>query len=241
MRILLTNDDGIDSPGLTALELALGDIHEVWVCAPDGERSGTSHGIQIKGPVRVRRKGIRRFDCGGTPADCVFLAHRGTFIPAFDAVVSGINRGPNLGTDSIYSGTCAAARQAVLLGIPGLAVSLVSMTAPWDYGPGAALVASSLESLLSIAPEGHFLNLNLPAVPVHPFLYQEGAPCVRRYRDKVVEFTDPSRDLWCWVAGELTPEEPGTGTDADLVARGIASYSCLPAQPAWTPVPGGNR
>ena len=70
MRILLTNDDGIDAPGLRALEEALADRHQVWVCAPDGERSGTSHGIQIRGPVRIRRVGIRRFSCGGTPADC---------------------------------------------------------------------------------------------------------------------------------------------------------------------------
>ena len=110
MRILLTNDDGIGAAGLAALEAAFGSRHEVWVVAPDGERSGTSHAIHLQGPVRIRHEGERRFSCSGTPADCVFLGLRGDFLPSIDAVLSGINHGPNLGTDVVYSGTCAAAR-----------------------------------------------------------------------------------------------------------------------------------
>ena len=232
MRILLTNDDGIDAPGLEALETALSGRHEVWVCAPDGERSGTSHSIQLKGPVPIRRLGERRFACGGSPADCVFLAKRGSFVPHFDAVISGINRGPNLGTDILYSGTCAAARQAVLLGVPSLAVSLATLQAPWDYRPGADLVARSLEWFLSVAPPDHFLNLNLPAVPTLPLQAHPATLCVRRYRDRVVKFQAPTGELWCWVEGKLSSDGIESGSDWDLVNRGMASYTALPAQPS---------
>jgi 5'-nucleotidase len=232
LRILLTNDDGIDALGLEALETALSVRHEVWVCAPDGERSGTSHSIQVRGPVRIRKVSERRFVCGGSPADCVFLSRRGSFIPPYDAVVSGINRGPNLGTDILYSGTCAAARQAVLLGVPSLAVSLATLQAPWDYGPGAELVARSLEWFLSLAPADHFLNLNLPAVPASPLEARPASLCVRRYLDKVVEFTAPDGDLWCWVEGRLPGDSIEPGSDWDLVNRGWAAYTALPAQPS---------
>jgi len=240
LRILLTNDDGIDAPGLEALEKALSARHEVWVCAPDIERSGTSHSIQLKGPVRIRKVADRRFACGGTPADCVFLARRGSFIPPFDAVVSGINRGPNLGTDILYSGTCAAARQAVLLGAPALAVSLATLQAPWNYEPGAAFVAQSLEGLLALAPAEHFLNLNLPAVPQGPLKAQHASPCVRNYQDRVVEFISPGGDLWCWVDSHLPGNSIEAGSDWDLINRGVAAYTALPAQPSWTDVAGSE-
>ena len=238
MRILLTNDDGIDAPGLEALETALMVHHEVWVCAPDGERSGTSHSVQLKGPVRIRRVGERRFSCGGSPADCVFLAYRGTFVPPFDAVVSGINRGPNLGTDILYSGTCAAARQAVLLGVPALAVSLARLEAPWDFGPGADLVARSTPWLLSLAPPNHFLNLNLPSVPILPLQARPASLCVRRYRDRVVEFVAPVGDLYCWVESLIPDDGIEPGSDWDLVNSGVAAYTALPAQPSWTSLVG---
>ena len=234
MRILLTNDDGIDAPGLAALESALSARYEVWVCAPDGERSGFSHRIQLHGPLKIRNRGPQRFDCSGSPADCVFLAQNGKFVPPVDAVVSGINQGPNLGTDTLYSGTCAAARQAALFGLPALAVSHASLQGPWDFRTGAEHIAGRLEELLALAPPGHFVNLNLPETPVLPLEIREATLVVRKYHDRLVTFTDPSGDLWCWADGLLQPETPGSGTDADWTSRGVVSWTALPAEPAST-------
>lgn len=239
MRILLTNDDGIDAPGLSALEAALAPDHEVWVCAPDGERSGTSHSIALTGPLRVRPAGPRRFACSGSPADCVFLARRATFIPGFDAVVAGINRGPNLGTDTLYSGTCAAARQAALFGLPALALSLATLQGPWNYEPGARAVAARWSDLLALCPPDSFLNVNFPARFSGPEGFEEARPAVRTYRDRVTEFEGPDGCRWCWVEGFLPDDQTAAGTDLDTVRQGRASYTVMPCQPGYVSGQGG--
>jgi len=118
MRILLTNDDGYASDGIKALAVALGGEHEVWTLAPDSERSGMSHSMSLRQPLKIRKLAEREYCCSGTPADCVILASHGVLPFSPDVVVSGINRGPNLGTDLVYSGTAAAARQASMNGVP---------------------------------------------------------------------------------------------------------------------------
>jgi len=165
MKILLTNDDGYSSEGILALERALGTDHEVWTMAPDSERSGMSHSMSLRHPLKIRKLADRRYSCSGTPADCVILAAHGVipFVP--DVVVSGINRGPNLGTDLIYSGTAAAARQATLNGIPGIAVSLATYTGPFRYDALANLVADRLDYLVSLWAPDVFVNLNAPEEP----------------------------------------------------------------------------
>ena len=230
MRILLTNDDGIDAAGLAALESALSPTHEVWVCAPDSERSGTSHAVHLQGPLRVHKEGPRRFACSGTPADCVFVALRGDFIPSIDVVLSGINHGPNLGTDTVYSGTCAAARQAALAGRKALAVSL-NYPRPFAFEPGAAWVASRWEALVAACAPGHFVNINLPAAPVYPLIAVGAKLSVRRYFDKVVPFTDPQGELYCFVDGLLLNDEIPQDSDWGVVLRGQVALSLLPAQP----------
>ena len=238
MRILLTNDDGISAAGLAALETALSQTHEVWVCAPDSERSGTSHAVHLQGPMRVHKEGPRRFSCSGTPADCVFVALRGDFIPAIDVVLSGINHGPNLGTDMIYSGTCAAARQGALAGCKALAVSL-NYPRPFAFEPGAAWIASRWEALVAACVPGHFVNINLPANPVFPLIGVPATPAVRRYIDKVVPFTDPNGELYCFVDGLLRDDEVPPDTDWGVVLRGQVALSLLPAQPVASTWPGG--
>ena len=131
MRILLTNDDGIESPGLRELARALGGDHEVWVVAPESNRSGSSHSITLGNPARFRRVGEREFASAGTPADCVLYAILGVVPAPIDIVLSGINLGPNLGTDIVYSGTAAAARQGAFMRKPSVAVSLSSYKAPY--------------------------------------------------------------------------------------------------------------
>jgi 5'-nucleotidase len=131
MRILLTNDDGIQSDGLYALIDALNGIkdingktlHEIWVVAPEHERSGVSHAMTLKRPTKLRRLGDFRYSCSGTPADCIIIAGLSVLHDAPNLVIYGINKGPNLGTDIVYSGTCGAARQAALEGIPSIAIS----------------------------------------------------------------------------------------------------------------------
>jgi len=124
MRILLTNDDGRDSASLVALRRRLTEDHDVWVVAPDRERSGCSHSITLREAIEVKQRAAGTYTCTGTPADCVLLALLGLLDIRFDMVVAGPNLGPNLGTDIVYSGTAAAARQAVFMGVPGLAASL---------------------------------------------------------------------------------------------------------------------
>jgi len=130
MNILITNDDGIESEGLKTLARVLSRDHRIMIVAPDGERSGKSHSISLGEPVRMRRMGENALACGGTPADCVLFSILGAVPEKPDIVVSGINRGPNLGTDIIYSGTAAAARQAALMGYAAVAVSVTSFSPP---------------------------------------------------------------------------------------------------------------
>jgi 5'-nucleotidase len=124
MRLLLTNDDGIHSDGIQALIRGLEGAHEVWVVAPSVEASGGSHSITLHDVLKIRRLSDRRFSCRGTPADCVMVALLGLVPADIDLVISGINHGPNLGTDILYSGTAAGARQGALMGVPSVALSV---------------------------------------------------------------------------------------------------------------------
>jgi 5'-nucleotidase len=157
--ILVSNDDGISAPGLLALVEALERVGEVWVVAPDGERSTASHALTLREPLVVRRVGERSFAVNGWPADCVYLGMFGLLPRRPDMVVSGINVGPNLGTDVIYSGTVAAAREAFLRGVPSIAVSLVEGD---DQGLAARFTAELAQTLLEGGGEALLLNVNIP-------------------------------------------------------------------------------
>src|SRR5215468_8507778 len=124
MRILVTNDDGIHSPGLTALSKALSRLCEVWVVAPDRERTAVAHAVTLHKPLRVQQRGTRSYAINGTPVDCVNLAVLKIMPTPPDLLVSGINKGVNLGDDVLYSGTVSAAMEGTILGVPSLAVSL---------------------------------------------------------------------------------------------------------------------
>ena len=137
MRILLTNDDGIHSEGIRQLEKTLGARHELWLVAPESEKSGGSHSITLKDSIRARCMGEHRFACRGTTADCVIISLLGLIPPKVDMVISGVNHGPNLGTDILFSGTAAGARQGALMGVPSVAISLGAYAPPFDFS-GAA-------------------------------------------------------------------------------------------------------
>src|SRR5574344_1060325 len=161
MKIVITNDDGIDSEGLVTLAARLAEENEVCVVAPHRNRSGVSHHITMEHPLLIeRRTQANGSPCGGDwyalegfPADCVITALRGDFLPFFpDVVVSGINSDANLGTDVIYSGTCAAARQASLYGVPGIALSLCHRSGHHDdedkYEPLAAFISDHISTFM---------------------------------------------------------------------------------------------
>lgn len=231
MRLLITNDDGWESPGLQALVSALKPRHEVWVFAPDRERSGQSHSITLKGPIRVKEQAPQQYSCDGTPADCVILAVKTGFIPLPDVVLSGINLGPNLGTDLIYSGTVAAARQACLMGLPSLALSSANLRGPWDFPGAAEWLGLHLEELLRTQSPGAFWNLNFP-VPVPPGTeFQRTVPAMREYHDRIESFLAPGKEHFCFYRGALREREPEEGTDWWAVNRGFVALSLLAAQP----------
>jgi 5'-nucleotidase len=167
MHLLLTNDDGIDAPGLQALEEAASPFGEVTVAAPVSVLSGCSHRVTTDQPFRVERRGERRFAVAGTPADCVRVAlHQ--LAPSMDLVLSGINQGGNLGADVWHSGTVAAVREAVLHGKPGIALSQYRLKGgSTDWRRAARWVLPLLRDLLLAQPwrRGSFWNVNLPHLP----------------------------------------------------------------------------
>ena len=146
MKLLLTNDDGFSADGIKTLARYLSDAgHEVWIFAPDRNRSAASNRITMDKPLRIKEHGQRVYSCSGMPADCVIAALKSGIIGnGVDAVLSGINRGANIGTDILYSGTAAAARQAVLYGVPGIAFSVRSSDGFWRYDAMARFAYSNL-------------------------------------------------------------------------------------------------
>ena len=223
MRILLTNDDGIDSPGLEALRTAL-SAHEVWTVAPHTQQSGKSHSITFMEPVRFEEVGERKFSCSGSPADCVMYSYHGALPVVPDIVVSGINIGPNLGTDLIYSGTAAAARQAALMGYPGVAVSLNSFEEPFYFDPTAEFIADNIDLILSLWHSDHFININTPNLKSFTNGVAITRPSRRFYQDKLVRFDAPRGGTYFFVMGGRV-KYPEDGTDSQSVADGVVSVS----------------
>jgi 5'-nucleotidase len=163
-RILITNDDGIHSEGIEALETAMNEIGEVYVVAPASEMSGASHSLTLERPLRIRQIDERHWTVDGTPTDCVTLALNRILVDDDrpDICVSGINHGANLGDDATYSGTVAGAMEATILGVPGLAFSLVA-TRTHDFTESARIaIEVTRKALAEGLPEWTLLNINIP-------------------------------------------------------------------------------
>lgn len=226
--ILVTNDDGVTAPGIRALAAALREVGDVIVCAPDRERSATSHALTLDKPLRVEELEPGVFAIDGTPADCSYLGllHLVPRTPAL--CVSGINYGYNLGSDIFYSGTVAGAVEAALRGVPAIAISLERHT-PADFGAAAsfarALAAEVVARGPGAIPAAALLNVNLPRGPVTD--YQTTFLGRRVYRDQVDVRQDLRGRSYYWIGG---PEESASdvpGSDCNAVNAGLASITPL--------------
>lgn len=233
MQLLLCNDDGIDAPGLLALEAALAELGEVHVVAPSAERSAQSHALTMHKPLRVRAAGPRRWAVSGTPADCVYLAVQSLLTARPDVVVSGINRGANLGNDTYYSGTVAAAREGCLQGLRGVAVSLARGPEAEDYGAASLLAQRVVRRVLAGGlSEGVLLNVNVPRGLVRGL---HACPLGRlTYTPGVEHRTDPRGRSYYWIGGEPVPRHDA-GTDGDLLLEGWATVTPVDIWPTHTP------
>jgi 5'-nucleotidase len=231
MRLLLTNDDGISADGIIALEKALSPSHEVWVVAPETEKSGGSHSITLWDALRVRPRGGRRFACRGTPVDCVMVGILGLVEGPIDLILSGINHGPNLGTDILFSGTAAGARQGAIMGIPSVALSVGSYTAPYDFAHGAEFAARNLDLFRELGTDDHFLNINFPVSGTEGARTAITFPSRRIYRDALSSHKAPNGDIYCFLGGPRPEAFPEDGSDCTAVDQGIISISPVHAQP----------
>jgi len=236
--ILVTNDDGVGVPGLTVLARALSALGQVVVVAPDRDMSAVSHALTLTRPLRVRRHAEHVYAVDGTPTDCVNLGIFNLIGKKVDLVVSGINRGYNLGDDVTYSGTVAAAFEGTLLGYPSIAVSRAAMPGsgfsgsnwPLDpedtYEAAAAFTADLARRVLDRGMPGDtLLNVNVPLPPLR------GVTCTRLgkriYKEGVIERTDPSGRQYYWIGGTAPEWTEDSRSDYAAVSGGCVSVTPL--------------
>lgn len=229
LNILLTNDDGYYSAGITALAREFRKFANTYIVAPDREQSASSHSLTLNRPLRVQKISADCYSTDGTPTDCVMLAVHLFFKKSRpDMIVSGINHGPNMGDDITYSGTIAAAIEGSYLRIPSMAVSMVG------YIPGTSMIRAArfVVKLVKAFPNlkldpSVFLNVNLPKDNGRAYAkFKFTAPGIRRYRDIVIRKTDPRGKSYYWIGG--TPKWKTTaGSDFESVSRGFVSISPL--------------
>lgn len=236
MNILVTNDDGVTAPGLLALVQAVRSLGEVTVLAPDRNWSASGHVKTLDRPLRVKETlladGTPAFACDGAPSDCVALPMLGFFPFKIDLVVSGINPNANLGHDVTYSGTVTAAMEAVISGVPGIAVSLDSpegRRGPLDYAPAAEFARRVAHQVIERRlPPGVLLNVNVPYLPLEQVKgVQFTRHGLRVYRDRLERRLDPRGRPYYWIGGEAPTGVDEEGTDFGALAAGFVSVTPL--------------
>jgi len=248
LRILLTNDDGITSPGIRLLAKGLRNAgHRVFTVAPDKNRSGCSHSIEfLNDPLKFSEIEEDTWSCSGTPVDCIVTALLGG-IPeicistetsalnmerAPDLILSGINAGANLGTDIIYSGTAAAARQGSFFGIPSAALSLVESDLPWQWESVISYITEKLVLIMGYWKAGSFVNVNFPNIEKKPSELVSSFPSMRYYNDRIVTVTSPQGAKYCFAKTGKVENIPEEGSDWAEVIKGNAAFSLIMNQPA---------
>jgi 5'/3'-nucleotidase len=225
-RILVTNDDGYRSEGIRALVDALAPFGEVTIVAPIQEASAVGHGLTLRQPLRLDAIAERIFAVDGTPTDCVNLAVTQVFKGLPDLIVSGINKGWNLGDDVTYSGTVAGALEAALLGVPGIAVSLRATRGEYDFGPAAYVTAAVAGAILRAPlPSRTFLNINLPKG--QPKGYRVTVQAKRNHVTSVAERHDPKGRPYYWIEEGEDEWLPHDRSDYQAVRDGYVSLTPL--------------
>ncbi|MBI5644279.1 MAG: 5'/3'-nucleotidase SurE [Deltaproteobacteria bacterium] len=222
--ILISNDDGIRSEGILKLAASLRRAGTVYVVAPDRERSAASHSLTLHRPLRVEEVGPKMYAVDGTPTDCVTLAVNGILPVRPDIVVSGINRGGNLGEDVSYSGTVSAAMEGTLLNIPSIAMSLVARE-NYDFKPAAAFALKLVKYVFKKGlPKDTLLNVNVPAkMAIKGYkITKQGK---RFFSDVVVEKVDPRGKKYYWIGGDMERWEGGEDADFYAISKGYISIT----------------
>ncbi len=232
-HILITNDDGVHSPGLLALAQELRKLGDVSVLAPDRNWSVTGHNKTMHKPLRVWTEtladGTEALTTNGGPSDCVALAAMGLIATPIDIVISGINTRPNLGNDITYSGTVAAAMEGVIFGIPSMAISMdEGDPRHWNVAAKAAMVIARKMLENGGMPAGTLLNVNVPNLPIEEIKgFEVTRLGKRRYHDELVVRHDPSGRPYYWIGGGPPSSVLEPGTDVNALAQGFISITPL--------------
>lgn len=234
MSILLSNDDGVRAPGLTALASALATQHALQVIAPSYDRSGVSNCLTLDRPLQVEELSNRYIGVDGTPTDCIHLGTSGIYGPVPERVISGINYGANMGDDVLYSGTVAAAMEGRFLAQPAIAVSLATnkgREANVDFAPAASVVLELLAYLDSLTlPEATVLNINIPDLPIHQIKGVKFTTLGRRLKsENPVRTENPRGKTVYWIGRAGGPIENIPGTDFFEVTSGFISITPIHA------------
>lgn len=254
MKILVTNDDGIASQGLMALAAAMRQLGEVWVVAPDRERNAVGHALTLHKPLRLTRVEKRVFAVNGTPTDCVNLAVKQVLGGKPALLVSGINRGVNLGDDVTYSGTVSAALEGTILGVPSIAVSQDGADGVFRFRTAAAYALRVAHAVLEFGlPEETLLNVNVPDLPLGAVAGVR-LTCLsrRRFDEPIIEKVDPHGRKYFWIAGTRVAWSRREDSDHEAIRRGLVSvtplhldmthYALLDQLRSWEPqLTGGRR
>ncbi len=226
--ILVTNDDGVYSPGIQTLAKRLRELDTVVIVAPDRERSAAGHSMTLHRPLLIEevREGV--YSVNGTPTDCVNIAAKGLLRETPRLVVSGVNKGPNLGDDVTYSGTVAGAIEGLLLGIPSFAVSLAARENFLFAEAAEVALCTARDVLRTGLPPGTLLNVNVPNRPVGELVGTRITRLGKRiYQQMTVERVDPRGKRYYWIGGGEPDWEREEGTDLDAVDRGYVSITPL--------------
>ncbi|NIM06378.1 MAG: 5'/3'-nucleotidase SurE [Armatimonadetes bacterium] len=230
MKFLLTNDDGIHTPGLLALKQELSKLGKVYPVAPDRPRSATGHSITLHKPLRAipvtLADGSSAWASNGTPSDCVVLGLSDLIGCKPDMVVSGINPGPNLGEDLTYSGTVSAAMEGTILGVPSFAISVAGQEVT-DFAPAARFAVRLAKAVAAHhLPPYTFLNVNVPAVAEEEIRGSVITRQARRkYKGRLEKRIDPRGMEYYWLGGELLNEGSLTGTDVEAIQQNCISIT----------------
>ena len=240
MKILLTNDDGYNAPGINTLRDTLYRAgHEIWICAPSIARSTTSQSMTFHDKIYLKGYTEREFSCSGYPADCIIYGINSSLLPKdFDVVISGINRGYNSGSDIHYSGTCGAAKESALMGYKAIAISAEKTSRHPDppYEKAANFLCNHLDKLVGQCPSDNYININVPYSGSVDDYSIVTADCIRVYQ-RIVNTTEEDGQLLCHIKDNgMVERNKREQSDVALTEKGIITVCCIQIAPCCSTI-----